>query len=146
MQLPRENRPFRLALVASCAALLMAATPVVAQQVTGAGVPAEADAGVRAMSWPGSPDHVALILAAVLSAAGTTPAVPQPAADAGAPADANAPLPGPRVRPEVWGVEPRTADDRATALAAAAGGKNTIVISTLAIVLIAVIITILVVD
>ena len=146
MQLPRENRPFRLALVASCAALLMAATPVVAQQVTGAGVPAEADVGVQVMSWPGSADHAASILAAALRTAGTTSAAPLPAADAGALADANTPLPGPRVRPEVWGVEPRLADHRDSALAAVAGGKNTIVLSTLAIVLIAVIITILVVD
>jgi len=145
MQRPRENWPFHGALVVACAALLIAATPLVAQQVTGAGVPAEASAGVRALSWPGPADHVALILGAMRSAAGTTPTVAQPVAGASAPADANASLPGPRVRPEVRGVEPRIADGRATAWAPPPPANHTIVISTLALVLIAVIVTILVV-
>jgi hypothetical protein len=139
MHLPREKRPFRLALVAACAVLLIAATPVVAQQATDATVPAAASAGARVMPGPGSADHAALIRAAVLNAAGTTPVAAEPA-------DASPPLTGPRVRPEVRGVEPRIAEDWASALAAAAPPNNTIVISTLALVLIAVIITILVVD
>jgi hypothetical protein len=138
MQRPRENRSFCGALAASCAALLLAATPLVAQQVTGAGVPAEASAGVHVMSLPGSADYVALLLAAVQSAAGPTATVARPA-------DASAPLSGPRVRPEIRGVEPRIAEDPATAWAPPPR-SNTIVISTLALVLIAVIITILVVD
>lgn len=146
MQLPSKSRPFRFALVASCAALLITATPIVAQQVTDAGVPAAAaSAGVRVLSGPGSANHAALILAAALSAAGRTPVAAPPAADVRHPVDESAPLAGPRVRPEQWGVEPGITEDRASALAAAAAGNNTIVISTLAIVLIAVIITILVV-
>ena len=138
MHLPRENQPFRLALVAACAVLLIAATPVVAQQATDATVPAAASAGARVMPGPGSADQAALIRAAVLNAAGTTPVAAEPA-------DASAPLAGPRVRPDVRGVEPRLAEDWASALSAAAPPPNTIVISTLALVLIAVIITILVV-
>ena len=136
MQHPRESRPFRLALVAACALLLIAAPPVVAQQATDAGLSAAASAAVRALSLPGSADHIVRIL---------SPGLTQPATGARAPADASARLAGPRVRPEVRGVEPRIAEDWASALPAAAARNNTIVISTLALVLIAVIITILVV-
>lgn len=139
MQLPGQIRPFRLALVVACAALLIAAPPVVAQQATDAAVPAAASAGMRVLAVPGSADHTALIRAALLNAAGTTPVAAEPA-------DASTPLTGPRIRPEVRGVEPRLAEDWASALSAAAPANNTIVISTLALVLIAVIITILVVD
>jgi hypothetical protein len=145
MQHPSESRPFRLALVAACALLLIAAPPVVAQQATDAGLSAAASAGVRVLSLPGSADHLARTLSPGLSAAGTTPLATQPVAGARAPADASARLAGPRVRPEVRGVEPRIAEDWASALPAAAAGNHTIVISTLALVLIAVIITILVV-
>jgi hypothetical protein len=142
MQFPNTSRPIRFALLASCAALLIAATPMVAQQMAGPAAPAEATAGVRMPVWPGSADHVALIVAAVQRAVSTTPTADQPAADAAAPVDAK-PLPGPRVRPDIRGVEPRLAEDRTAAPPAA--GNNTIVISTLALVLIAVIVTILVV-
>jgi hypothetical protein len=141
MQLPSKSRPFRFALLASCAALLIAAPPMVAQQVTSAATPAEATVGVRMPLWPGSADHVALF-AAVQRAVGTTPTADQPAAHAAAPVDART-LAGPRVRPDIRGVEPRLAEDRTTA--PPPPGNNTIVISTLALVLIAVIITILVV-
>ena len=139
MYLPRKSRPFRLALVAACAVLLIAATPVVAQQATDATVPAAASAGARVMPGPGSADHAPLIRAAVLDAAGTTPVAAEPA-------DAGTPLTGPRVRPEVRGVEPRIAEDRATAWPAAAPANTTIVISTLALVLLAVLVVVLVVD
>ncbi|HEX9630967.1 MAG TPA: hypothetical protein VGA02_00780 [Gemmatimonadales bacterium] len=135
MQHSRESRPFRLALVAACALVLIAAPPVVAQQATDAGLSAAASAGVRALSLPGSADHIVRIL---------SPGLTQPATGTRAPADASARLAGPRVRPEVRGVEPRIAEDGASAMPAAAR-NNTIVISTLALVLIAVIITILVV-
>lgn len=142
MRFPNTSRPIRFALLASCAALLIAATPMVAQQVAGAAAPAEATAGVRMPSWPGSADHVAHIFAAMQSVVGTPPTAAQPVADAAAPVDAHA-LPGPRVRPHIRGVEPRLAEDRTAAPPAA--GNNTIVISTLALVLLVIIITILVV-
>lgn len=134
------HRSLRVALVASCAALLLAATPMVAQQATGAGAPAEATAGMRTVPLPGAADQISLIQAA-LNAARMAPTAAQPAADVAA----DTPLTGPRVRPDIRGVEPRIADDAATAWPAAAP-DNRIVISTLALVLIAVIITILVVD
>ena len=146
MQGPRENRPFRHALVTACALALIAATPVVAQQASDAGVPAAAGAGVRVTSVPGSADHVAFFLTAGLRAARTTPMAAHPATDTGAPADASAPLAGPRVRPELRGVEPRLAEDRATALSAAAAPNNTIVVSTLVLVLLAVLVVVLVAD
>ena len=139
MHRSRANRAFRVGLVASCAALLFAATPMVAQQATGTPVSGEASAGVRAAPLAGAADHVAIILAA-LNAARTTPTATQPAADA------SGPLTGPRIRPDIRGVEPSLTSDRATAGPAAAAPDNKIVISTLALVLIAVIITILVVD
>jgi hypothetical protein len=142
MHVPSKSRPFRFALVATCAALLITATPIVAQQVNGA-APAEATAGVRLPSWPGSADHVARIFAAMQSVMSTTPPAALPAANAGVPVDAST-LPGPRVRPDIRGVEPRLADDRSSAMPPPPR-SNTIVISTLALVLIAVIITILVV-
>jgi hypothetical protein len=145
MQHPRENRPFLLALVAACALLLIGATPVVAQQASDAGVSAAAGAGARMLSVPGSADHVARLLAEGLRAAGTTPLAAQPATGAHAPAGGSAALTGPRIRPVVRGVEPRIAEDRASAMPAAPPRNNTIVISTLALVLIAVIVTILVV-
>lgn len=142
MQLASKRRPFRFAVVASCAALLITATPVVAQQVTGAAASAsEAAAGVMPF-WPGSADHIAHILAAMQSVVGTPPAVDQPAAAAAAPVDAQ-PLAGPRVRPHIRGVEPGLAEDGTSA--PPPPPNQTIVISTLALVLIVVIITILVV-
>lgn len=142
MYFPGKSRAFRFALVASCAALLITATPVVAQQVSGAAASAEATAGVRMPFWPGSADHVAHIFAAMQSIVGAPPAVDQPAADAAAPVDAQT-LAGPRVRPHIRGVEPGLAEDGTSA--PPPPPNQTIVISTLALVLIAVIITILVV-
>ena len=140
MHTSRVKSALRIALAASCAALLFAATPMVAQQATGAPVSGEASAGVRAAPLAGAADHAALILAA-LNAARTTPT-----AAAGLAADASGPLTGPRIQHDIRGVEPQIASDRATAGPAAAAPDNRIVISTLALVLIAVIITILVVD
>ncbi len=117
------------------------------------------------MHWSSTTDRVALILAAVLSAAAATPtaaqqapqqalqlAIQQPAgfgtteearaAQAGAP---SAPLPGPRLHPEFPRVQPSIAERSATA-GPVPPAQNTIVISTLALVLIAVIVTILVVS
>ncbi len=114
------------------------------------------------MHWSSTMSRVALILAAVLSAAAATPtaaqqasqpAVQQPAssgvtgeacaAQVGAP---SAPLPGPRLQPEWARVEPAIADRSTTPRPVPPAGNHTIVISTLALVLIVVIATILVVD
>jgi hypothetical protein len=105
--------------------------------------------------------RVAFILAAVLSAAAATPAAAQqtpqlavqqpaasgvaeqvPAVQAGAP---SAPLPGPRVSPGFFTVQPNIAERSATAGPMAPARNHTIVISTLALVLIVVLATILVV-
>jgi hypothetical protein len=56
------------------------------------------------------------------------------------------PLLGPSLRPEVRGVEPGIAERRVTGPPMAPAPNNTIVISTLALVLIAVLVTVLVLD
>jgi hypothetical protein len=111
---------------------VVAATPAAAQQAAGSGAPA-----VAASAGPVVPNPVA-----EARAAATMPtAADARAAQAGT---QGAPLLGPRLRPQVQSVEPRVAR-RTPALSAAAARGNTIVISTLALVLIAVIVTILVV-
>ena len=104
---------------------------------------------------------LALVLAALLSAAAATPAAAQqspqlgvqqsaasgvteqtPAVQAGAP---SAPLPGPRLQPEWPRVEAAMAERTTSARPMAPAGSHTIVISTLALVLIVVIATILLV-
>jgi hypothetical protein len=120
-----------------------AATPAPAQQAAGSGAPAVA----------GSADRVVPNLVAEARAAGTTPTAARPGASPGAVAEARAaqagspgaPLLGPQLRPQVPRVEPRIAR-RTPAWPAAPAPDNTIVISTLALVLIAVIVTILVLD
>ena len=109
-----------------------AATPAPAQQAAGAGAPAVAASADRVVPNP----------VVEARAAPTIPAAVQArAADVGSP---GAPLLGPRLRPQVQRVEPKIAR-RSPAWPAAATPDNTIVISTLALVLIAVIVTILVV-
>jgi hypothetical protein len=94
---------------------------------------------------------VSLVL---LTVAAATPTAAQQAASPEAPAETSAvqagspsaPLLGPRLPPEMRGLEPSTIGDRSvTAPPVAAARSNTIVISTLSLVLIAVIVTILVV-
>jgi hypothetical protein len=110
--------------------------------------------------WSSTTDRLVLILVTVFCAA-ATPVVPQQvveqvdpqaavpgvAADVSVPPSAShaAPLAGPRLRPE-WPrvVEPGMAE-RSAAARPPVPAQNTIVISTLALVLIAVIVTILVV-
>ena len=101
---------------------------------------------------------VALILVTVLSAAAATPMAAQQEVQQAAGSVAtveeastvpvaapSAPLPGPRLSPEFPRVEPAIAGRGATA-GPVPPAQNTIVISTLALVLIAVIVTILVVS
>ena len=109
------------------------------------------------MHWSSTAGRVALILVAVLSAAAATPTAAQQAAQQapgtgptaeGAsawPAASSAPLPGPRLSPEFPRVEP-SIEERSTIARPVPPAQNTIVISTLALVLIAVIVTILVVN
>jgi hypothetical protein len=95
---------------------------------------------------------IAMIALALLSAAGTTPLVAQQPGvvvegrtpQASSP---GAPLSGPRLRPELRSYEPSFDDNRATArpLLATEGSNHTFVFSTLALVLIGVIIVLLVV-
>lgn len=141
MQLPGKTRPSCVAIVVSCAALLFAVTPMMAQEATSASVPAASS--VRGVPLPGAADQVGLLLP-TLGAVRTPFMTVRPAA--ALPTDASALPTGPRVRPDIRGVEPLLTDDDATAWPAAAPKNNTIVISTLALVLIAVIVTILVVD
>jgi len=109
-----------------------AATPAPAQQAAGSGAPA-----VAASAGPVVPNPVA-----EARAAATVPTAAEVrAAQAGSP---GAPLLGPQLHPQVQPVEPRIAR-RTPAWPAAPAPNNTIVISTLALVLIAVIVTILVV-
>jgi hypothetical protein len=129
MKLGLRYRPLRPALVASFAVLLTvaAASPTVAQQTAGSWTTAAADSGVRRIP-------AALNLTAVPSTAAATPTTAQQSV-----------LPGPSLRPVVRGVEPRIAQPNALVRSPAPAQKNTIVISTLALVLIAVIVTILVI-
>lgn len=91
------------------------------------------------------PNRVATILC-VLCAAGTTPLIAQQPGPAPV-MEGRIPLSGPRLGPEMRPFEPSFADSRATALPLLAGeGKNhTFVFSTLALVLIGIIIVLLVV-
>ncbi len=97
--------------------------------------------------------RVATILLAALCTAGATqllgqqpilaPVVEGRIPQASAP---GAPLPGPRLAPELRSYEPTFADNRATGqpLLMSSGSNNTFVISTLSLVLIAVIVVLLV--
>jgi len=97
--------------------------------------------------------RVATILLAVLCTAGTTPLRGQQpilVMDGRSP-QASAPgvqLPGPRLPPELRSYEPSFGDSRATALPLLASGSDnhTFVFSTLALVLIGVIVVLLLVD
>jgi hypothetical protein len=157
MKLAMKNRPSRLAVVASFAALLIAATgtPTAAQQAAGSGATAQASRelpptpsatfGLRLMQWSSTADRGALMLFAGLSAPAATASTAQQAAAAEASAaqagSPSAPLAGPRLRPEV----PSILERSATPSPAPPPPNTTIVISTLALVLIAVIVTILIV-
>jgi hypothetical protein len=97
-------------------------------------------------------NRVAMIALVVLSAAGTTPLVaqqPRLTVDGRTPqgSSSGAPLSGPRIRPELRSYEPSLGDSRATArpLLATEGKNHTFVFSTLALVLIGVIVVLLVV-
>jgi hypothetical protein len=156
MKLQMKYRTSRLVVVASFAAVLTAAgaTPTAAQQVADSGATAQASRELlqsnqvparpltpnatlelRVIHWSSPADQVALILGTGLGAAAAAEAS---AAQTDSP---DAPLLGPRLRPEVRGVNPIIA----AAAPMAPARNNTIVISTLALVLIAVIVTILVV-
>ncbi len=100
---------------------------------------------------------IAAALAALLTAAAAAPAVAQQGTQQAARSEAtvqasapaatspSTPLPGPRLRPEWPRVEPALAEHREAAEPVAPAGNHTIVVSTLALVLIVVIATILVV-
>jgi hypothetical protein len=150
----------RVALILVAGLSAAAATPTAAQQAARAGAPVEARqptptavSGGRLMPWSSTADRGVLILVGGLSAAAATPIAAQQADGPGATAGASgaaagspgAPLPGPRLRPQVLSVAPGIAERGATAGPVAPAANNTIVISTLALVLIAVIVTILVV-
>ncbi len=136
MRFPLKHRPFRFAVAASCAALLTlaAASPTVAQQAASSKTTAQADSGLQQTQ----PSNAAQLAALILTSLPSTTAEAQTASP-------SAPLRGPRLQPEVRGIEPIIAQPDALARPAAMAKNNTIVISTLAIVLIAVIVTILVV-
>jgi hypothetical protein len=136
MRFPLKHRPFRFAVGASFAALLtiVAASTAVAQQADSAKTTAQADSSLQRTHVSSAAELAALILTSLPSTTG-----------AAQPASPSAPLRGPRLQPEVRGVEPGIAQPDALAQPAAMGSNHTIVISTLAIVLIAVIVTILVV-
>ena len=98
--------------------------------------------------------RVATILLAVLCTAGTTQLLAQqpilaPVMEGRIPQASapGAPLPGPRLAPELRSYEPTFADNRATAqpLLASEGSNHTFVFSTLSLVLIGVIVVLLVV-
>jgi len=104
------------------------------------------------------PLAIAAALAALLTAAAAAPAVAQQGTQQAAPSEAtvqasapavaspSTPLPGPRLRSEWQRVEPALAERRdAAEPMAPAGNSHTIVLSTLALVVIVVIATILVV-
>jgi hypothetical protein len=151
MKLPMKHRSLRFAVVASVAALLTvaAATPGAAQQAADSGRTVEASAvqsGSASAPLPGPRLRVAsfaalLTAAAAQQAAGSGATTAASAAQAGS----SAPLPGPRLRPELSRVEPSIVERSATAWPMAPARNHTIVISTLALVLIAVLVTILVV-
>jgi hypothetical protein len=136
MRFPLKQRPFRFAVGASLAALLIlaAASPTVAQQADSSKTTAQADSGLQRMHVSSAAELAAPILTSLPSTTG--------AAQTASP---SAPLRGPRLQPEIRGVEPNIAQPDALARPAAMGKNHTIVISTLAIVLIAIIVTILVV-
>jgi hypothetical protein len=105
--------------------------------------------------WIGIPDRAATILLTVLCTAGITPLAGQ---QAGGPMRAiegnaaqatvsSAALPGPRLKPEPLPFEPGFAGSSASArlMLASSGDNHTFVFSTLALVLIGVIIVLLVV-
>ena len=153
MKLAMKNRPLGLAVVASFAALLIAATgtPIAAQQATGSGTTAQASRelpptpsatfGFRLMQWSSTADRGALILFAGLSAAAATPTAATAEPSAAQASSPTAPLAGPRLLPEVRSI----LEGSATPSPAPPPPNTTIVISTLALVLIAVIVTILIV-
>lgn len=124
MTSPLKHRPFRLAIAAAVAALLTvaAATPTAAQQ-----------AAQQATEQ------------AAQQAIGSAVPVEAGAVQASTP---STPLPGPRLTPQWMPLEPTIADLGGTAapLGPAPPANTTIVISTLALVLIAIILTILIVD
>ena len=103
------------------------------------------------------PLAIAAALAALLTAAAAAPAVAQQGTQQAAPSEAmvqagapaatspSTPLPGPRMRSEWPRVEPALAEHRDPAGPMAPARQHTIVLSTLALVLIVVIATILVV-
>jgi len=136
MRWPLKHRPFRFAVGASFAALLTvaAAGPTVAQQADSSKSTAQADSGLRQTHASSAAELAALILTSRQSTTG--------AAQTTSP---SSPLPGPRLQPEIRGVEPNIAQPEAFGQPAPAGRNHTIILSTLAIVLIAVIVTILVV-
>jgi len=104
------------------------------------------------LRWPCSADRSAIILVSALCA-GVTPLAAQqttslaPAARASTtPASTpSAPLLGPRVQPEYRSFQPSVADSSVSGRASSmAGGRHTIVLSTLSLVLIVIIIVLLI--
>jgi len=96
--------------------------------------------GLPMLRWAGTMDQVTLQLIGGLSA--MAPTQSEAGETLGAPSASSS---GPRVRPEILGVEPSLAERNGNAPPPAPAKNHTIVLSTLAVVLIAVIVTILVV-
>ena len=104
------------------------------------------------LRWRNTADRAAMMLVAVLGVAGVAPLSAQQATgpapatgtsapQAGAP---SAPLTGPRVQPEYRSFQPSVADSSASERASSMGGRHTIVLSTLSLILIVIIIVLLV--
>ena len=104
------------------------------------------------LRWPSTADRAAMILGTALCAAGLAPLTGQQTTGPGPAAGAStvqasapsAPLPGPRVQPEYRSFQPSVADSSASGRASSMGGRHTIALSTLSLVLIVVIIVLLV--
>lgn len=87
---------------------------------------------------------IMVVIAALCTATVTTLAAQQPTGVVQQPSSPNSALSGPRLQAEWPRYEPRVAEHTSPAALAAAGGSHTIVFSTLALVIIGVIVLVLV--
>jgi hypothetical protein len=147
MQRPMKRRSFQHAVIASCAAFLSiaSATPAAAQQAAGgvSSTPASRQLPNATLGFPmtyrSTADQVSFMLG------GLRVPVTMPSVDGQATVAPSTSLRGPRLQPQLRGVEPSIVQPNALARPAGLAHKNTIVVSTLALVLVAVIVTILIV-